>query len=319
MYNYRPISILPSLSKIMEKIIANRLFSFLENFYILYKYQFGFIPNKNTTHAISTLVDYVINSLENNEISCSIFLDSSKAFDTIDHKILLNKLYMYGIRGITHNWFKNYLSERYQCVSINNCSSSLQKIKSGVPQCSILGPILFLLYNNDLPNASNILRFLLYADDTNILYKNFDPKSITDTINKEIPKVTEWFNSNKLRKDTNKTVAMLFHTRQRTLTINECLIKINDDTIAFSTHTKFLGVNIDSNLTWKPYINHIVTKISKGVGILLHLSKELPKNILTLIYKTLILPYLTYCCLTWGFTYHTYINKLFNIKKKQLQ
>ena len=143
MYNYRPISILPSLSKIMEKIIANRLFSLLEKIYFLCKYQFGFIPNKNTTHTISTLVDYVINSLENNEIPCSIFLVTSKAFDTIDHKILLNKLYMYGIRGITHNWFKNYLSERYQYVSINNCSYSLQKIKSGIPQGSILGHILF--------------------------------------------------------------------------------------------------------------------------------------------------------------------------------
>ena len=137
-------------------------------------------------------------------------------------------------------------------------------------------------------------------------------------MNKEIPKVTEWFNSNKLHINTNKTVAMLFHTRQRTLTINECLIKINDDTIPFFTHTKFLDVNIDSNLTWKRHINHIVTKISKGVGILLHLCKELPKNILTLIYKTLILPYFTYCCITWGFTYHTYINYLTS-QKKQLE
>ena len=164
MYNYRPISILPSLSKVMEKIIGNRLFYFLEKFNILYKYQFGFIPNKNTTHVISTLVIYAINSLENNEIPSSIFLDTSKEFDTIDHKIQLNKLYMYGIRGTTQNWFKNYLSERYQYVSINNCSSSLQKIKCGVPQGSILGPILFLLYINNLPNAGNILRFLLYEN-----------------------------------------------------------------------------------------------------------------------------------------------------------
>ena len=138
-------------------------------------------------------------------------------------------------------------------------------------------------------------------------------------MNKEIPKVTEWFNSNKLHINTNKTVAMLFHTRQRTLTINERTIKINDDTIPFSTHTKFLGVNIDNNLIWKPHINYIVTKISKVVGILLHLSKELPKNILTLIYKTLIIPCITYCCITWGFTYHTYINELFNIQEKAMR
>ena len=173
--------------KIMEKIIYNRLFSFLEKFNILCKYQFRFIPNKNTTHAISKLVDYVINSLENNEIPCSIFLDTSKAFDTIDHKIQLSNLYKYGIRGKAQNWFKDYLSERDQYGSINYRSSSLQKIKCGVPHGSILGPILFLLYINDLPNESNIQRSLLYSDDTNILYKNLDPKSITDDMNKEIP------------------------------------------------------------------------------------------------------------------------------------
>ena len=134
-------------------------------------------------------------------------------------------------------------------------------------------------------------------------------------MNKEISKVTEWFNSNKLHINTNKAVAMLFHMRQRTLTINESLTKINGDTIPSYTHTKSLGVNIDNNLTWKPHINHIATKISKGVGILLHLSKELPKNILTLIYKTLILPCFTYCCITWGLTYHTCINKLSKIQK----
>ena len=168
---------------------------------------------------------------------CSISLDTSKAFDTIDHKILLNKLCKYGMRGITPIRFKNYLSESYQYVSINNYSCSRQKIKRCVKQSSILGPIIFLLYINDLPNAGNFLRFLRYADDTNILHKNMDPKSIINTINKEIPKVTEWINSNKLHINTQKTVAMLFHTRQRTLTINESLIKVNDDTIPFP-HTQ---------------------------------------------------------------------------------
>ena len=215
--------------KSWNEIIANRLFSFLEKCNIPYKYQFGFIPNINTTHTISTLFDYVINSLENNQIPCSMFLDNSKAFDTIDHKIILNKLYKYCIQGKTQNRFKNKLSEHNQYVSINNCSSSLHKIKCGIPQGTILGPIHFLLYINDLPNASNILRFLLNADNANILHKNVDPKFITATNNKEIPKVTEWLNSNKLHINTNKIVSMPFHKRQRTLTINESLITINDN------------------------------------------------------------------------------------------
>ena len=134
---------------------------------------------------------------------------------------------IYGIQGITKkNWLENKLSERYQYLSINNCSA-LQKIKCGVPQGSILGPILFIIYINDLYSASNILSFLLYAVNTNIRDKNLDPKSMTDTINKEIHKVTEWFDLKKLYIGTNKTVAMLFHTRQRTLAINESLININ--------------------------------------------------------------------------------------------
>ena len=137
------------------------------------------------------------------------------------------------------------------------------------------------------------------------------------TINMEMPKIMEWLKSNKLHINVNKTAAMLFHTRQKRVNIDENLIPIDGNIIPFTTNTKFLGINIDNNLTWKAHINHITKKISKEVGVLSHLSKELSYNILILIYNTILLPYLTYCCITWGFTYKTYINKIFTIQKRQ--
>ena len=133
----------------------------------------------------------------------------------------------------------------------------------------------------------------------------------------EMPKIMEWLKSNKLHINVNKTVAMLFHTRQKRVNIDENLIVIDGNIIPFTTNTKFLGINIDSNLTWKAHINHITKKISKVVGVLSRLSKELSYNILILIYNTILLPYLTYCCITWGFIYQAYINKIFTIQKMQ--
>ena len=213
----------------------------------------------------------------------------------------------------------NYLSNRYQFVSINNTSSSFLRIEYGVPQGSILGPILFILCINDLPRVSTKLKFLLYVDDTNIIYENTDANAIIKTINMEMPNIMECFKSNELHINVNKTVAMLFHTRQKRVNIDENSIVIDGKIIPFTTNTKFLCINIDNNLTWKAHINHITTKISKGVGVLSRLSKELSYNILILIYDTILLPYLTYCCITWGFTYQTYINKIFTIQKKAIR
>ena len=154
-------------------------------------------------------------------LTCGIFLDISKAFDTIDHNILLSKLCKYGIGRNTLNWFMNYLSNRYQFVSINNTSSSFLRIESGVPQGSILGPILFLLSINDLTRVSTKLKFLLYADDTNIVYENSDTKTIVKTINMEIRKFIDWIKSNKLHINVNNTVAMLFHSSQEHVNIDD--------------------------------------------------------------------------------------------------
>lgn len=141
--NYRPISVLPAFSKIFERLVYNRLFNFLTLHNIIYENQFGFLPKKSTTHALISFVNEIINAFESNKFSCGIFLDLSKAFDTLDHDILLLKMQHYGIRDIAYSWFQNYLTDRCQYVSIANCNSHLRTNNTGVPQGSILGPGFF--------------------------------------------------------------------------------------------------------------------------------------------------------------------------------
>ena len=164
--NYRLISLLPSFSKIFERLVYNRLISYLNKNNILYDYQFGFRSNHDTAMAVTEMVDKIAEAIDSKKISLGIFIDLSKAFDTINHNILIQKLSFYGIRGLSLEWFKSYLSDRSQFVYYNNAKSTVEKITCGVPQGSILGPLLFLLYVNDISNISKILHFILFADDT---------------------------------------------------------------------------------------------------------------------------------------------------------
>jgi hypothetical protein len=166
--NYRPVSILPAFSKIIEKLAYKRIMAFWDKHDVLYKYQFGFRKKRSTDMALYTLVDTFYEAIENDEFMVGIFLDLSKAFDTISHEILLRKLMFYGIRGTTNNWVKDYLTNRKQFVNYNNCKSRMGNIDIGIPQGSILGPLLFLLYINDIHKISDKLSFILFADDTNI-------------------------------------------------------------------------------------------------------------------------------------------------------
>ena len=194
---YRPISLLPCISKILEKLVYKRLSSFLTLNNILNPSQFGFRKKFSTDFAIIKLLDKVIQSLSNKEHVIALFMDLSKAFDTIDHDILLYKLNNYGIRGIVLSWLKSYLSNRQQFVSIDNVESSLLNIKCGVPQGSILGPLLFLIYINDIINSSTVLAFVLFADDTNIVLSHTNLNELIDTLNAELRKVSSWFKCNK--------------------------------------------------------------------------------------------------------------------------
>ena len=193
--NYRPVSVLPCFSKILERLIFNRCTEFIENNNILNAKQFGFRAHHSTYMAIMQLVDKINNAVEKNETTIGVYLDLSKAFDTIDHDILLHKLDYYGFRGIVLDWFRDYLSNRTQYVSYNNNKSDLKTILCGVPQGSILGPLLFILYINDITNTSTLLDFLLFADDTTILFSSSDIVSKIPMINRELSEVSNWFKS----------------------------------------------------------------------------------------------------------------------------
>ena len=203
--NYRPISILPQFSKILEKVFLNRLIIYIEKQQILVKNQFGVRQKHSTENALVTLIENISDALDNNDFSIAIFLDLKKVFDTINHDILLDKMFFYGVRGIVFDWVKNYLSNRKQYMFYDGEDSVKQPIKCGVPQGSILGPILFILYINDLCFTSEKLKYILFADDTNLLYSNSNLNDLTKIMNTELCTIFRWFKVNKLSLNINKT------------------------------------------------------------------------------------------------------------------
>ena len=189
-----------------------RLYRFLEIHKVLYSLQFGFQENHSIDHALVSLTETVRNTLDNKRFGCGIFIDLQKAFDTVNHNILLSKLEHYGVRGCALEWFRSYLSDRKQYVSVNGSNSSLLSINCGVPQGSVLGPLLFLLYINDLPNASKKLTFYLFADDANICYESKDLSDLNKTTNKELRLVKKCLDANILSFNIDKTNYMIFHS-----------------------------------------------------------------------------------------------------------
>ena len=196
--NYRPVSTIPIFGKIFEKVIYSRLHSFLTCKHILNDNQFGYRTNHSTSHALNASVNHIENAINNSKRVLVIFIDLSKAFDTIDHKILLDKLYHYGIRGNAHKLLSSYLSERIQYTHILGMDSEKLFIEYGVPQGSVLGPLLFLIYINDIANCSELVKFILFADDTNIFVEHESPIEVYNIANRILKSVVDYMHCNKL-------------------------------------------------------------------------------------------------------------------------
>ena len=305
--NYRPISLLPSISKIFEKIVFLQLYEYFNTNDLLYESQYGFRQLHSTEFAALEITDQIYNNLDNKKSLLAIYLDLSKAFDTIDHSILIHKLKYYGVQGTTLNWFTSYLTNRQQYVQVNDEVSSLKTISTGVPQGSILGPLLFIIYMNDIAKVTDKFHFTLYADDTSLseplctfTVNTGNRKALSDAINTELQLIYDWLSLNKLSLNVKKTKMMIFHTRQRNIQNVIPKLVINGTPIEYVKHFNFLGIVLDEHMTWVPHTNKLACKIARTIGTLKRLKRLLPRSILITLYNSLVLPHLNYGILTWG-------------------
>lgn len=314
--NYRPISILPVFSKIIEKLMHRRLKNFLDKNNVLTSSQFGFRRGHSTELAIINMIDKVTEAVDKKIECVGVFLDLSKAFDTIDHDILLQKLNLLGVRGVVNNWFGSYLSNRQQFVEISHKRSTLMRISCGVPQGSILGPLLFILYVNDLVNATKDCNVIMFADDTNLFFSSKNLTDLEKTINRELQNICLWFNLNKLSLNVKKTNFILFGHSKRKKPMNIC---INDFKIDRTDKTKFLGVIINQTLTWSDHITVVTHKVNKSIGIISRLSKTLPSPVLVSLYQSLVAPYYDYCNIAWAINNSVLLVHLYKTQKRAVR
>jgi hypothetical protein len=221
--NYRPISVLPIFSKILEKLMHTRITAFISKYNILYENQYGFREKHSTHLAMINMIDQISEEMDAGNYSIGIFLDLSKAFDTIDHNILLQKLEIYGIRGIALQWLSSYLANRSQCVVIGDTVSAPSTVKCGVPQGSVLGPLLFILYINDIVRSSSLFKFIMFADDTNLFMSHKNLNQLTELVNQELISISNWLKLNKLSLNIKKTHFILFHFRQKKISEQICV------------------------------------------------------------------------------------------------
>ena len=315
--NYRPISLLSNINKIFEKLVYSRLYSFLNLHNCIYELQFGFRTNHSTNHALFSLTEEIRKALDSNNFACGIFIDLQKAFDTVDHQILLRKLEHYGIRGIANDWFKSYLLNRQQFVSINGFDSKKQNIKLGVPQGSVLGPLLFLIYINDLHQSVKFSTTHHFADDTNLLIIDKTIKQIQKKINIDLKLLCGWLKANKISLNASKTELIIFRDPKKKINFDP-KIKIDGIKLIPCRFVKYLGILIDDHLNWHAHASALSPRLSRAIGMLRIIRHYVTFEILRMIYFGIFSSILMYNCQIWGQT-NGIVKKLQILQNKALR
>ena len=303
--NYRPISVLPVLSRIFEKLIFNQLYKYLDTNKHLFPKQSGFRHLYSVVTSLLSCTNDWYKNMDTGKYTALVFIDLKKAFDTVDHDILLKKMQKYGVSGIGLTWFKSYLQDRRQLCKVNGVSSRIEEIHCGVPQGSCLGPLLFIVYTNDLPFCLEGCQVTMYADDTSI---SFAAKSVNDlnmTLNRELDSLRKWLQGNKLSLNVLKTQAMVIGSRPNLKKISTKLVEppsfsIGGSDVELVGNVKYLGVQIDRHLAWDEHVHFLRSKVSRAIGFLKYAKKLLPQDTLCKMYRGIVEPHLRYCCSVWG-------------------
>ena len=298
--NYQPISVPPVFSKVFEGLIQCRLLQFLGENSVIINGQYGFRRKHSTCMAIVDIVEKIRATWEGGESCLGIFIDFRKAFDTVDHDILIEKMGHLGIRGVPLELMKSYLNNRKQYVVYNGEESSQRDVTVGVPQGSILGPLFFLLYVNDLAKSSRLLEYILFADDTNIFASDKDKGMLYDKVNVELGVLSDWFACNKLTLNYDKTEFIDFSKATRENTARNFTLSIDGSDIKKVAQSKFLGVRVDNGLSWRTHIGIIIRKIRQTMGIIGRARSFMAIGELLKLYNTMVLPHLQYCIINWG-------------------
>jgi hypothetical protein len=296
----------------------NRLYAFLEKFKCLYTHQYGFRANHSTTQALIEMTELIRKAIDDKYFACGVFVDLQKAFDTVDHSILLKKLDYYGIRGIPLKWFTSYLNERTQFVSINDSKSTLVKCSNGVPQGSVLGPLLFLLYINDLHTSIKFATVYHFADDTNLMLINKSLKKINKHINHDLANLVQWLRSNKLFLNSNKTELVIFKSNKKKIYKN-MNFRLSGKKIEPVNSIKYLGIKIDSNLSFLSHCKDIARKLSRSNGMLSKIRHFVNLETLLNIYHAIFGSHLRYACQVWGQSHQQTLIRLSHLQNKALK
>lgn len=313
--NYRPISLISNFGKIIEKIIKTRMTQFLEKHEIIAESQHGFRKGKSTRDAIFELTDGIYKLLDQKRAALCIFIDLAKAFDTVSHEKLLRKLYVCGFRGKSYDLFESYLKNRKQIVEIEGYQSKSRSVTFGVPQGTVLGPVLFLVYMNSLLLMRQNGKIISFADDTAILYTNGTWKGLKRMVEVEFKKIKNWFKYNKLTLNIEKTKYITF-VSYRSGAPNFGCLRVDEETcIPEATEIKYLGITIDQNLRWDKHINNVVKKLRGLLYKFRYLKKYLDIPHLRQLYFSLVQSQLTYGIIGWGGAYDTHMNKVETLQK----